>query len=127
MAIYWGEKRYYSLDHYLRQTYGRKLYKISLNAGMTCPNRDGTCGNRGCIFCSTGGSGDFASDKDLTITAQLDEGRAQAARKYPGSSYIAYFQAYTNTYAPVDCQKALRESGAFQGEWFGGSTAPPSI
>lgn len=101
MAIYWGEKRYYSLDHYLRQTYGRKLYKISLNAGMTCPNRDGTCGNRGCIFCSTGGSGDFASDKDLTITAQLDEGRAQAARKYPGSSYIAYFQAYTNTYAPI--------------------------
>ena len=101
MAIYWGEKRYYSLDHYLRQTYGRKLYKISLNAGMTCPNRDGTCGNRGCIFCSTGGSGDFASDKDLTITAQLDEGRAQTARKYPGSSYIAYFQAYTNTYAPI--------------------------
>ena len=101
MAIYWGEKRYYSLDYYLRQTYGRKLYKISLNAGMTCPNRDGTCGNRGCIFCSTGGSGDFASDKDLTITAQLDEGRAQAARKYLGSSYIAYFQAYTNTYAPI--------------------------
>lgn len=101
MAVYWGEKRYYSLDHYLKQTYGRKMYKISLNAGMTCPNRDGTCGYRGCIFCSAGGSGDFAADRHLSVTGQLEQGRSQAAGKYPGSSYIAYFQAYTNTYAPV--------------------------
>ena len=60
MAVYWGEKRYHSLDYYLKNTYGSKLYKLSLNGGMTCPNRDGTCGTRGCIFCSQGGSGDFA-------------------------------------------------------------------
>ncbi len=101
MTIYWGEKRYYSLDYYLKQTYGRKIYKISLDAGMTCPNRDGTSGFRGCIFCSQGGSGDFAADRKLPITRQLEQGRAQIRQKYPGSSYIAYFQAYTNTYAPV--------------------------
>ena len=59
MAVYWGEKRYHSLDYYLKNTYGSKLYKLSLNGGMTCPNRDGTCGTRGCIFCSHGGSGDL--------------------------------------------------------------------
>lgn len=101
MAVYWGEKRYYSLDHYLKQTYGRKMYKISLDAGMTCPNRDGTQGSRGCIFCSMGGSGDFAADRKLSVTEQLEQGRSQAARKYLGNSYIAYFQAYTNTYAPI--------------------------
>ena len=71
------------------------------DAGMTCPNRDGTLGSRGCIFCSAGGSGDFAADRKLSITAQIEQGKAQAAGKYSGSSYIAYFQAYTNTYAPV--------------------------
>ena len=60
MAIYWDNRRYYSLDYYLKQTYGRKMYKISLDAGLTCPNRDGTLGDRGCIFCSAGGSGDYA-------------------------------------------------------------------
>ncbi len=97
----WGERRYYALDHYLKKTYGEKLYRISLNGGMTCPNRDGTKGNRGCIFCSTGGSGDFAGDKRLSIKDQLATGKALLAHKYRGSSYIAYFQAYTNTYAPV--------------------------
>lgn len=101
MTAYWGDKRYYSLDYYLKQTFGEKIYKISLNAGMTCPNRDGTLGSRGCIFCSAGGSGDFAADRRLSITEQIREGKAQAAGKYSGSSYIAYFQAYTNTYAPV--------------------------
>lgn len=98
----WGEKRYYSLDYYLKETYGEKLYKISLNGGMTCPNRDGTIGYGGCIFCSTGGSGDFAGDKRLTIREQIAEGKSLIARKHTGHSYIAYFQAYTNTYAPVD-------------------------
>lgn len=93
--------RYYSLNDYLKQTYGEKVYKISLNAGMTCPNRDGTVGSRGCIFCSAGGSGDFAADKNLSVTEQLEQGRARIAGKYNGSSYIAYFQAYTNTYAPT--------------------------
>ncbi len=97
----WGEKRYYSLDYYLKQTFGEKLYKISLDGGMTCPNRDGTLGTRGCIFCSAGGSGDFAGDRRLSIREQLSVGKAALQKKYTGSSYIAYFQAFTNTYAPV--------------------------
>lgn len=104
---HWGEKRYYSLDYYLKQTYGEKLYKISLNAGMTCPNRDGTLGTRGCIFCSRGGSGDFASDVNLSITEQIEAGKCLIAKKQTGSSYIAYFQAYTNTYGPVDKLRAI--------------------
>ncbi len=101
MAVYWGEKRYYSLDYFLRQTYQTKMYKISLDGGMTCPNRDGALGHRGCIFCSAGGSGDFAADRSLSITEQIEQGKSQASLKYSGNSYIAYFQAYTNTYAPV--------------------------
>lgn len=98
----WGEKRYYSLDYYLKQTYGEKLYKIALNGGMTCPNRDGTLGSGGCIFCSTGGSGDFAGNQYQSIREQIAEGKVLLSRKHTGQSYIAYFQAYTNTYAPVD-------------------------
>lgn len=98
--MHWGEKRYYSLDYYLKHTYGEKLYKISLNGGMTCPNRDGTLGSGGCIFCSASGSGDFAGDSRLTITEQIEHGIPLSQKKYGDSSYIAYFQAYTNTYAP---------------------------
>lgn len=97
----WGEKRYHSLDHYLKEQYGEKLYKIALNGGMTCPNRDGTLDNRGCIFCSRGGSGDFASDSRLSITQQIEAGKKLISSKHTGCGYIAYFQAYTNTYAPV--------------------------
>ena len=75
MAVYWGEKRYHSLDYYLRQTYQTKMYKISLDGGMTCPNRDGTLGHQGCIFCSAGGSGDFAADRSLSITEQIEQGK----------------------------------------------------
>ena len=98
----WGEKRYYSLDYYIKETYGEKLYKLSLDGGMTCPNRDGKIDNRGCIFCSAGGSGDFASDRRLSIREQISEAKHLVSRKHNGSSYIAYFQAYTNTYAPID-------------------------
>lgn len=98
---HWGEKRYYSLDYYLKENYGEKLYKISLNGGCTCPNRDGTCGTRGCIFCSEGGSGDFASAPSLSIFEQLRAGKELVSRKYHGNGYIAYFQAFTNTYAPI--------------------------
>lgn len=93
--------RYYSLNTYLQKAYGKKLYKIALDGGMTCPNRDGTLGERGCIFCSQGGSGDFASDASLSITEQIEHGKSLIRKKYSGSSYIAYFQAYTNTYAPL--------------------------
>lgn len=100
----WHERRYYSLDSYLKTTYGEKIYKISLDGGMSCPNRDGTLDTRGCIFCSAGGSGDFAANRLLSITEQIESGKAQSARKFHASSprYIAYFQAYTNTYAPVE-------------------------
>lgn len=101
MAVFWGDKRYYSLDYYLKTTYGEKLYKISLNAGMTCPNRDGTLGTSGCIFCSSGGSGDFATPLSLSITEQIEQGKKLIQKKFTGSSYIAYFQAFTNTYAPL--------------------------
>lgn len=111
MAVYWGEKRYHSLDYYLRQTYQTKMYKISLDGGMICPNRDGTLGHQGCIFCSAGGSGDFAADRSLSITEQIEQGKSQASSKYSGNSYIAYFQAYTNTYAPVSyLQKIFTEA-----------------
>ena len=97
----WGEKRYYSLDYYLKNTYGEKLYKLALDGGMSCPNRDGTLDHRGCIFCSAGGSGDFASSRTLSITEQIETGKSLVVAKHKGNGYIAYFQAYTNTYAPV--------------------------
>ncbi len=103
----WGDKRYYSLDYNIKQKYGEKLYKISLDGGMTCPNRDGTLGSRGCIFCSAGGSGDFAADRRLSVSEQLKQGKELISHKYNGSSYIAYFQAYTNTYASVSYLESI--------------------
>lgn len=98
----WGEKRYHSLDWELKHTFGEKIYKITLNGGMTCPNRDGRTGTGGCIFCSASGSGDFAGDASLSVTEQLARGKAELQKKRPIRSYIAYFQAFTNTYAPVE-------------------------
>ena len=97
----WGEKPYRSLDYHLRERYGEKIYKVSLNGGMTCPNRDGTLGSRGCIFCSAGGSGDFAGDAAMSVTEQIEKQKAGISGKFPARHFIAYFQAYTNTYAPV--------------------------
>ena len=94
--------KYYSLNNYLKDTFGEKVYKISLNAGFTCPNRDGTIGTRGCIFCSKGGSGDFAESPLLSITEQIELGKKRVSAKIKSGKYIAYFQAFTNTYAPVD-------------------------
>ena len=96
-----------TLNEYCRAQFGEKLYKLSLNGGMTCPNRDGTLGVRGCIFCSAGGSGDFAPDARLSIPDQIEEAKARVAGKYRGSRYVAYFQAYTNTYAPVERLREL--------------------
>ncbi|MGN0482427.1 MAG: TIGR01212 family radical SAM protein [Lachnospiraceae bacterium] len=98
----WGEKRYYSLDYYLKQTYHEKIYRLALNGNMTCPNRDGTLGTNGCIFCSRGGSGDFAAPKELSIQEQIQEAKMRLSSRIHCSRYIAYFQAFTNTYAPVD-------------------------
>lgn len=102
-----NRKHYYSLDAYLKETFGEKVYRISLNAGCTCPNRDGTKGTRGCIFCSQGGSGDFAGNVSVSITEQLKAGKAKLAEKTNCKKYIAYFQAYTNTYAPASYLRPL--------------------
>ena len=95
-------KPYRSLNEYYREIFGRKTVKISLDGGFTCPNRDGTCGTRGCLFCSAGGSGDFAENAALSITEQIENGKKQTADKWKDPAYIAYFQAFTNTYAPVE-------------------------
>lgn len=93
---------YYSFNQYLKDTFGCKVYKISINAGFTCPNRDGTLGTRGCIFCSKGGSGDFAESSSLSVTEQIESGKQRISKKIKSGKYIAYFQAFTNTYAPVE-------------------------
>lgn len=93
---------YYSFNRYLRERFGCKVYKISINGGFTCPNRDGTLGTRGCIFCSAGGSGDFAESPELSITQQIEKGKERVKNKIKSGKYIAYFQAFTNTYAPVE-------------------------
>lgn len=98
----WNGKPYRSLDYMLRERFGEKVYKVTLNGGMSCPNRDGTLGTGGCIFCSEGGSGDFAADVALSITEQIESQIEILSQKRPIQKYIAYFQAYTNTYAPVE-------------------------
>lgn len=98
--------KYYSLNNYLRDTFGEKVYKISINSGFTCPNRDGTIDTRGCIFCSRGGSGDFAESPSLSVTEQIEAGKSRVAGKIKSGKYIAYFQAFTNTYAPVEVLKS---------------------
>ncbi len=95
------KSHYYSLNEYLKDTFHTKVYKLALNGGMSCPNRDGLIDTRGCIFCSRGGSGDFAGQASHSITEQIESQKAHLTDKYKGHSYIAYFQAYTNTYAPV--------------------------
>ena len=107
----WLDKPYYSLHAMLQERFHEKVYKLSLNGGMTCPNRDGTLGTRGCIFCSAGGSGDFAADRLLSVTKQIEQQKALIAKKRPVHKFIAYFQAYTNTYAPVPyLEKLFREA-----------------
>ena len=104
----WGEKRYYSLDYYLKQTFGEKVYKVALDGGMTCPNRDGKLDTRGCIFCSAGGSGDFAAPRCDSVTEQINRAITGIQKaKSAGNKFIAYFQSYTNTYAPVDYLRTL--------------------
>ena len=97
----WNGRRFHSFDYDCRERFGCKVYKLSLDAGFTCPNRDGSLDTRGCIFCSAGGSGDFAASRFLSITSQIDVAKQHVASKNPSGRYIAYFQAFTNTYAPV--------------------------
>lgn len=95
------QNSYYSLNRYLQEQFGEKLYKLSLSAGCTCPNRDGTLDTRGCIFCSAGGSGDFAEKPQGSVHEQIERAKTQVQKKFKGEHYIAYFQSYTNTYGDV--------------------------
>jgi len=103
------EKRYYALNQHLREVFGTKVIKVALDAGLSCPNRDGTISYGGCIFCSEKGSGDFAGERGLTIREQFAQVRLRTIPKWPRAKYIAYFQSFTATYGPVDYLKNLYE------------------
>lgn len=113
----WNGKRYNNLNGFLREKFnGEKTYKISLDAGFTCPNRDGKVARGGCTFCSSSGSGDFAGERVKSITEQFQDIKKMMEKKWKNGKYIAYFQAYTNTYAPVEVlrekyDEALKEDG----------------
>ncbi len=115
-------KRYHTYNFFLRNKFGGKVMKISLNGGFTCPNIDGTKGFGGCTYCSSSGSGDFAGDPSLDIHRQFEEVRAMMTNKWEGK-YIAYFQANTNTYAPLSRLKTLYESALSEKDVIGLSVA----
>ena len=102
MNNFWNGKRYHSLNYFLRDKFGEKAFKISLDGGFSCPNRDGKISSGGCLFCSESGSGDYAGDRELSITKQFNDIKEMMAHKWKSGKYIAYFQAYTNTYAPTE-------------------------
>lgn len=108
-----SNKRYYTLDYFYKQKFNSKVFKVSLNAGFSCPNKDGTKGLGGCIYCSHLGSGDYAGNKEKNLIEQFNEVKEIMLKKWPDSKYIAYFQANTNTYAPVEELKEKYESVAF--------------
>ena len=101
-SIIMQQKRYHTFNEHLRERFGGKIFKVSLDAGFTCPNRDGTLGRGGCVYCSERGSGDFAGEQGLSLHNQFIEVTARMKKKWPNANYIAYFQAYTNTYAPAE-------------------------
>ena len=100
-------EHYYSLNRYLRETFGEKVYKLALDGGMSCPNRDGSLGRGGCIFCSAGGSGDFAEGRCASVSEQIERAKERIRSKTGAEQFIAYFQSYTNTYAPVEYLEKL--------------------
>lgn len=113
----WDPKdHYYSLNQYLQNQFGEKVYKIALDAGMTCPNRDGTVGFGGCLFCSAGGSGEFAEGDCGDIAQQIRRAKERLSAKTKARRFIAYFQSYTNTYAPVSRLRQIFEAAIAQPE-----------
>lgn len=109
-------KSYNTFNQHLRTLFGEKVIKVSLHAGQSCPNRDGTLSYGGCVFCSEKGSGDFAGDKALSIMQQFAQVRERTLKKWPKAKYIAYFQSFTGTYGPVNelkkrYEEALRQEG----------------
>ncbi len=97
-----NDKRYNTFSEELKRTFGYRVHRISVDAGFTCPNRDGTIGTDGCIYCGAAGSGSFGIARGLSVAAQLEEGKEVMVRKYKARKFIAYFQPYSNTYAPVE-------------------------
>ncbi|MDQ0338870.1 radical SAM protein (TIGR01212 family) [Caldalkalibacillus uzonensis] len=106
----WGDKRYHTWNYHLRQTFGQKVFKVSLDAGFTCPNRDGKVATGGCTFCSARGSGDFAGDRRDDLLTQFEKVKTNMHKKWPEAKYIGYFQAYTNTYAPAEELRDMYEA-----------------
>ncbi|WP_100373830.1 TIGR01212 family radical SAM protein [Bacillus sp. FJAT-45037] len=106
VPLHFGDKRYYSWNYHLRQQFGEKIFKVPLDAGFDCPNRDGQVAHGGCTFCSERGSGDFAGDRTQDLVTQFETIKEKMHKKWKSGKYIGYFQAYTNTYAPV---KTLRD------------------
>jgi len=104
-----SNKRYYTLDYYYKQKYNSKISKISLNLGLTCPNKDGKVGYGGCIYCSKLGSGEFGGNQEKSLKEQFEQVKNMMKQKWPNSKYIAYFQANTNTYAPLEKLKKAWE------------------
>lgn len=102
-------KRYHTYNYFLKTKYKSKIAKVSLNAGFTCPNRDGTCGTGGCIFCSQNGSGDFAGNINDSLQEQFNKISQVMRKKWPQCQFIAYFQANTNTYGSIDKLKKTFE------------------
>jgi hypothetical protein len=102
-------KRYHTLNYHFKTNFNSKVFKVSLNAGFTCPNMDGTAGYGGCIYCSSSGSGEFGGNKEDDLITQFNKVKAVTEKKWPNSKYIAYFQARTNTYAPVEVLKEKYE------------------
>lgn len=105
-----SNKRYHTLDYFYKHKFNNKVFKVSLNAGFTCPNIDGTAGFGGCIYCSSLGSGEFAGNKNDDLITQFNEVKDIISKKWPNSLYVGYFQANTNTYAPVDILKEKYET-----------------
>ena len=103
-------KRYHTLDYFYKTKFNSKVFKVSLNAGFSCPNLDGTLSNKGCIYCSNSGSGEFAGNVNDDLVTQFNNVKDMISHKWPNSKYIAYFQAHTNTYAPVTTLKEKYES-----------------
>ncbi|MDR1773581.1 MAG: TIGR01212 family radical SAM protein [Clostridioides sp.] len=103
-------KRYHTLNYYLKNTFGCKVFKVSINAGFTCPNIDGTVGLGGCTYCSAKGSGDFAGNPNDNLIKQFNDIKEMMLKKWHHAKYIGYFQAFTNTYAPLEVLKAKYET-----------------
>ncbi|MGL4819069.1 MAG: TIGR01212 family radical SAM protein, partial [Bacilli bacterium] len=104
-----NDKRYYTLNEHFRETFGKKVFKVSIDAGFDCPNRDGTAAYGGCTFCSAAGSGDFAGSRRDDVVTQFHEIKTKMHEKWPDAVYLGYFQAFTNTHAPVERLREVYE------------------